>query len=351
MYFLLVKRINVTSANGAPETQLDRLKQYRENCVNLVIGGSWSSQAELSLQYLDENDMLMISPGSTVHSLAVPGNNMIRLCPDNVQQGRAIAEVITSWGSKAVIVIQRGDDASEETTDGFSEAFLSAGGVISGRVTLNVTEQDFSGVLSEAEGMAEEAVSLYVEENVTVLALCLHEAADIAALAEDYPTLYSLTWFGGEGTARNVALSGDAPMQAAHLRFLSLQASPTESSMLQSLRDRFMVATGVKLDSYTDELEMANYYDAVIIYANAIQMAGSLDTDKVRGAVFSAADSVYTTGLCRLNEAGDRDTCNYVIWGYNFLDGKGVDTSYGLYDSLNNSVTWDTNVLGFTPPD
>ena len=55
------------------------------------------------------------------------------------------------------------------------------------------------------------------------------------------------------------------------------------------------------------------------------------------------------SGWNRLNEDGDRYASNYQIWGYGDL-GDGVqNVVYGMYDSTADLVTWDIELLGYTP--
>ena len=49
------------NANESPETHVEKLVELKEQGIDLVIGGLWTNQAGESLEYIDENDMIMIS--------------------------------------------------------------------------------------------------------------------------------------------------------------------------------------------------------------------------------------------------------------------------------------------------
>jgi branched-chain amino acid transport system substrate-binding protein len=343
-------RFEISDAGGSSEAHLDRIKGLKAEGINIVIGGAWSSQASASLSYVNENNMLLLSPGSTSPALAIPGDNLFRLCPDDAVQGRVISEALWSWGVKAIVVIQRGDVWADGIYDALSKNFSRMGGVIVERVRYDPMDIDFGECLKLAEEGAQEAINLYGVDHVAVEVLGFHEVADLVTMAKGYPAIYGLYWFGSDGTARNIALSGNAPEEADHLKIFSTLTAPVESQGIKALRDRYLSSSGRTLDAYQAEFYAANWYDAAWICAKAVLEAGMTDTDKVKAILPRVADNNYTTGLCRLNPAGDRETADYVIWGYGLVNGRCEDTRYGLYDGLKGEVTWDTETLGFSPP-
>jgi branched-chain amino acid transport system substrate-binding protein len=343
-------RFEISDAGGKSEVHLDRIKEFKAEGINIVIGGAWSSQASSSLSYVNENNMLLFSPGSTFLALAIPGDNLFRLCPDDTVQGLVMSEVLWSWGVKAIIVIQRGDVWADGIYDVLSQNFSRMGGVIMERVRYDPTNPDFRECLKLADEGAQEAINLYGVDHVAVEVLGLHEVADLATMAKDYPTIYGLYWFGSDGTALNIALSVNAPEEADHLKIFSTLTAPVESQSIETLRDRYQSSSGRTLDAYQAEFYAANWYDAAWICAKAVLEAGTTDTDKVKEVLPRVADNNYATGLCRLNPAGDRETADYIIWGYGLVNGRCEDTMYGLYDGLKGEVTWYTETLRFSPP-
>jgi branched-chain amino acid transport system substrate-binding protein len=343
-------RFEISNAGGSSVAHLDRVKEFKAEGINIVIGGAWSSQASASLSYVNENNMLLLSPGSTSPALAIPDDNLFRLCPDDAVQGRVISKALWSWGVKAIVVIQRGDVWADGIYDALSQNFSRMGGVIVERARYDPMDIDFGECLKLAEEGAQEAINLYGVDHVAVEVLGYHEIADLVTMAKDYPTIYGLYWFGSDGTALNIALSFNTPKEADHLKMFSPLAAPVESQGIETLRDRYLSSSGKTLDTYQAEFYAANWYDTAWICAKAVLEAGTTDTDKVKEVLPRVADDNYTTGPCRLNPAGDRETANYVIWGYGLVNGRCEDVRYGLYDGLKGEVIWDTEKLGFSPP-
>ena len=50
----------VEHADGSPEVHQEIIEMFHENGIDLIIGGFWSSQAQASLDYVNENDMLLL---------------------------------------------------------------------------------------------------------------------------------------------------------------------------------------------------------------------------------------------------------------------------------------------------
>jgi hypothetical protein len=96
-------------AQETPAIHLEKVQGFHSVGVDLVIGGRWSSQAQSALGYVNENDMLLFSPSSTSPLLAIPDDNVYRMCPTDVVQSDAIAEMLYTWGIEALAVIQRVD--------------------------------------------------------------------------------------------------------------------------------------------------------------------------------------------------------------------------------------------------
>ncbi len=54
------------------ERHLEMVQMLAEDGVEFFIAGFWSSHFGGSLEYIDQNDLLMVSPSSTVPAFALP---------------------------------------------------------------------------------------------------------------------------------------------------------------------------------------------------------------------------------------------------------------------------------------
>jgi len=341
-------------AEASADIHLQRVQELHDMGINLIIGGRWSSQAQASLEYINENNILLFSPSSTSPLLAIEGDNLFRMCPNDLAQGEAIAEMLRSWGIDAIIVIQRGDSWADGLYNVLEDEFTARGGTILARVRYATEVTEFSSYLEQMEEIAQEAVDEYGWEHVAVQCFCFSEIVTIITQAEDYPTLYNLTWFGCDGTAFVQQVIDDAPEQADKLKLLSTLAAPTYSGKWFDFYDRCYEATNQPA-SYYDGCT----YDIAFVLAKAIFETQSLDPMRIKAVIPKICDDTFgVTGWCKLDEAGDRATANYDIWGYAIVNGTAYSVRYGYYDGATGTVTWFEHGIttdgrkapGLTPP-
>ena len=341
-------------AQGQAAVHLEKVQGLHAMGVDLIIGGRWSSQAQSALSYINENNILLFSPSSTSPLLAIPEDNLFRMCPNDQVQGSTIAEMLWSWGIEAVIVIQRGDPWADSIYNIFEKEYPKLGGEILARVRYAAEVTEFSSYLEQMEEVAKEAVEKYGAEHVGVLALSFSEIVTIITQTKDYPTIYNLIWFGSDGTALCHQVIDDAPEHGDHLKLLSPLAAPEPSEKWENFYERYYEILN-KPPSYYDGCT----YDIAFAIAKAVLLTQSTDpSDVIRVLPLVCDDTYGVTGWCKLNEAGDRAGSNYDIWGVAIVDGKALWARYGYYDYATGKIYWfeqgiasdGTRVPGLHPP-
>lgn len=332
----------MVDADYSAEVHLERIEDFhnaKPHGVDLIIGAPWSSFAAASLDYVNENDILLFSPSSTAPQLALPDDNLFRLCPDDTKQGAAIAEMLRSKGVESIIVIQRDDQWGGGLYDVIETEFENRGGTILERIVYPTDTTDFSGYLQQAEEAAVGASP--AEEPVAIQLLSFSEVVNIVIEAENYTTIYDLGWFGSDGTTMVEALLEDAPDQAVKLKIYGTLTAPEYSLKYAEMAERFQ-----ELTDYT-----FGYYSACLVDIAWIIAQAVLETQSSGGPPLEASDIIDVipdvasryygyTGWCLLNEAGDRYTSDYDIWGYGMIDGQPSSVKYGSYNSVTGEVTW-----------
>ena len=335
----------IDDATGQATVHLEKVQGFKSMDVNLFIGGLWSSQAQAALSYCNDNDMLMWSTSSTSPLLAIGDDNLYRMCPTDLVQAPAISAMIHSMGIEAVVLIYRGDAWADGIVNYFEPEYTENGGVILEKIRYAGESTEFSNYLQTAENIVSEAVAEYGEGKVGVELIAFAEFVTMISQAQDYETLYSLPWFGSDGTVLSQQAIDDAPTQAEHLKIYSTYAAPAESELFNALYDRFYDLVSQPFGYYS-----ACAYDVGWILTKTVTESQSTDALDI---IPLQRPTAYTqwgaSGWNRLNEDGDRYASNYQIWGYGDL-GEGLqNVVYGLYDSTADVVTWDTEALGFTP--
>jgi len=340
-------RVFIDNANEQSAIHLEKVQAFKAQGINIFLGGGWSSMASAALPYVNQNNMLMWSSSSTSPLLRIKDDNLFRMCPDDTVQAPAIAEMLWSFGIKAIVLIQRGDAWADGIYNILEKEYPAKGGVIIERIRYATDVTEYSSYLQTAETKAKDAVAQYGADHVGIELIAFEtDSVTILTQAKDYPTIYNLKWFGSDGTTLLRRLVNEAPEQAAHVGLYSTLASPAESPKYKEIWDRYQALVKLPLSYYS-----ACEYDIFTVLTNSITMAQSTDVKTILPLQIPTAYNLWgVSGWCRLNESGDRAAGNYDIWGYGVENGQTVFTKPGLYDGTSGKVTWYTSILGFTPP-
>ena len=332
-----------------PAIHLEKVQGFHAVDVDLVIGGRWSSQAQSALPYVNENDMLLFSPSSTSPLLAIPDDNLYRMCPTDVVQSDAIAEMLYQWGIEAVAVIQRVDPWADgiynllvpelEDRDMVSKTGW--------RLSYNPESKEFASDLQTLEGIAIEMVADYGAERSAILVIGFSEVAIMISQADAYPTIYDeVRWFGTDGTAITQRIRDDSPTQAAHLQLPSTVAAPAISPKFRELNATYFPLAGQVLSYYS-----SCTYDIAWVILEAVLETQGVVAEDIIPFIHPITDKSYgTSGWLKLNTDGDRFPPDYEIWGYGTVGGRTEHVLYGKYFTNYGTVEWYTDRLGFEPP-
>ena len=333
---------------------LEKVQGFHAIGVDLVIGGRWSSQASGAKSYVDENDMLLFSPSSTSPLVAIPDDNVYRLCPTDVVQAEAIAEMLRTWGIEALAVIQRVDPWA----DGIYNLLIGEDGSgqledkgittkASWRLSYDPTSKEFASDLQTLEGIAQEMVAAHTAERSAILVIGFSEVAVMISQAADYPTIYNeVQWFGTDGTAITQRVRDDSPTEAAHMLIPSTLAAPGISPKFQELNATYFPLVGQVLGYYA-----ACTYDISWILTEAVLETQGVVAKDIIPYLHPIAEKHYgATGWAKLNPDGDRFPPDYEIWGYGIVGSRTDHINYGKFFTFDGTVEWYTDRLGFIPP-
>jgi branched-chain amino acid transport system substrate-binding protein len=328
----------IENAEGSAAVHLEKVQMFHEMEIDLIIGGLWSSQAAGSLDYINENDMLLLSSSSTAPPLAISGDNLFRLSPDDSVQGKIIARMMETKGITNAIVLYRNDDWGSGLFEIFEVEYAALGGTTLGALPYDGGETDFTSYLAQAEDLAEG------KDNVGVLLISFDELRQIIIQASDgsYPNIYNPPWFGTESSGRSQATLDEAPDQAVHLKIYSALSVAPASPKFTDLNERYEEL----FPGYPAGYYHATMADAAWILAQAVLETQITETEEIRGPdiINVLPDIAWRhygySGYCLLNEAGDRASGLFDIWGYTDEPGYPAYKRYGSYDSVTDELTW-----------
>lgn len=335
----------IDNADSQAAVHLEKVQGFKSMGIDVFLGGGWSSMAAAALSYCNDNDMLMWSSSSTSPLLAIEDDNLFRMCPDDTVQAPAISRMLESHGIKAIILIYRGDAWADGIVRFLEPDFVGRGGVIVEEIRYAGETTEFGNYLETAEQAAIDAVAQYGAEHVGVQIISFAEFVVMMTQAEDYPTIYGLTWFGSDGTSLSQQAADDAPTQVAHLKVFSTYAAPAETEKFTNLWDRYQAQVGQPFGYYS-----ACAYDIGWLLTETILSSQSEDAKVLIPLQTQAAYNHFgSSGWTRLAPTGDRYASNYQIWSYRWEGNVVKSYVAGLYDMIGDTVIWNTDAMGYVP--
>ena len=190
------------------------------------------------------------------------------------------------------------------------------------------------------------------KQRVGVVILAFNEAAVMLKQAASYPNIYSVHWWGSDGTAKGQRIMDDSPTEANHIGFYSLLSRETPTPLYYDLEKRYVALTKQQYGIYS-----AYLYDAAYAITKSVIMTGSIDASKVSAVFPMVCASMYgASGWCQLDQNGDRAAPPYDVWG--FYPGSmasppvsraSVSLIVAQYDPVFQKTTFIPSVLGYTP--
>ncbi len=333
----------IEDAEGQAAIHLEQVQKLRSMGISLLIGGGWSSHAQTSLSYINDYDMLLFSPSSTLLDLSIPDDNLFRLAPSDRWYTLAKADVVWSWGIDAAIVIFRGDEWGPGMYEQLVGDFMAQGGKTIDGYGYEPGTSDFLDVVSAAEAKANELLAgEYESEQIGLLLISTaQESEKIILEAKNFPTIYNLKWFSVGALPRPQYFIGTLPTEAEHLKLFSVEQDIPEA---RDVEDRFVSLIGMPFTANT-----ANLYDICWIYALSIFSTNSVDAATIKKVLPDiAAGYNGITGNCELDENGDRAPLKFNVWGVGEIAGNIQLVKYAYYDYSIEDTVWDTDLI--TPP-
>jgi len=342
-------RFHLKDNKGSGEVALTNTMEFDEMGINLIVGHGWSGQCQASLDYVNENNMLLLSPSSTFPLLAIPRDNLYRLIPSDNVQGKVIVDLYEFLNVRAVAILYR-DDAWGQGLSGVIDEICQDRGIqVLANVPYNPNDWDFGTHLTDIEDVLD--TSGHATDELAFQLVSFDEAVDILNEAEagSYPTLNSIKWYGCDGTSQSQAIIDSAGDQASWVKLYSPKLGPVwDDPDFVELDTRYRAKTGQDLEIYK-----AVQYDCCWVYAKSVLKARSDKTCLVKLAMcWLVRDYEGVSGLCTFDVNGDRIGGNYDIWGYGLLNGIPSNIRYGYYDLETDMIIWyDARAPDFVIPE
>jgi len=317
-------RFLVRDTRQDPSRALDAIQDLHERGVKIIIGPQTSSEVAMIKPFADAHDILVISQGSTASSLAIPGDNILRFCPNDRREAEAVVALLQHDGIRAIVPLWRNDAGNGGLHDSVKIRFEALGGTVTSGFRYEPTTTNFSAATDAAASQIASLMgSGFNPSTIAVYLAAFDEAVDLFHSAEANPTLANTAWYGSDGVALSAALTGD-PSAAA---FAASVGYPNPIFGLpdalrnrwQPIADQVEARTGITPDAFA-----LSVYDALFVVNLALQHPKPLKSfDRFKTAVIDEAEHYQgVTGSTALDAAGDRLTGDFDFWAVRLRNGS-----------------------------
>jgi len=301
-----VQIIFLDNKSTAPESALAAEKLIGAGVV-AILGPVASSNTLAAAPIAQEAGIVLMSPTSTNPDVTLVGDYIFRACfLDPFQAYSAVRLSIDEVGAQtAAILFDTGSDYSKGLADNFEEYFTAEGGEVLEIGEFVDTETDYSAILTRVKDKTPDVV--YVPSYYGTAGPILRQAADLGIEA---------VFIGSDGwdSSQFIELAGEA----AEGNFFTNHYTPADPKPeVQNLLAGYAAAYGGEVPDALAVLA----YDAAKLIFNAIEVAGSTDSEAIRDALWATEGFEGASGTFAFDE--NRNPIKSLVVN-TFVDGEVV---------------------------
>jgi branched-chain amino acid transport system substrate-binding protein len=304
------------------DTQTDTLvciQKYNElknEGVKLIIGPYSSAEVKALKPLADRDGILIISPSSVATSLAVAGDNVFRLAPNDLGQGEAMTALLLDDGIEVIVPVVRDDLWGNELLAATSDQFMHSFKEVVEPVKYTPGTTDFTAVITSLVSNMNTVLSVYSPDKAGVYLISFGEGTDIMRAASSKEPLKAIRWYGSSAYAENKSLIQDemTSMFAMERQLVCpiFGYDPNARSKWEPLINELQTGLSRKPEIYA-----LVAYDALwLAIFTYLSTGDEPDIMSLKETFTLQANNYYgVTGWTTLNNAGDRALATYDFWG------------------------------------
>ena len=316
---------------------LDETIELNAAGINLIVGHDYSLANVYSLDYANENDMLLLSPQGVGIRLSIADDNLFKLSPNDYDDpevyDRVYAQMIKELGYQAFISINTGThcfnrNLLDETAKAISYAYEKT------QIEFDINADDFTPYLDRAAENLQTAIDTYGVDRVCVLMehMWIDKLKPFLDLMDNHSVFQQVTWFDFVGLSEEIFIEEGLEPRLAKYGFISIRKAPVISEKSNEFLTWYEEEIG-ELPTPSKRYGEAARYDAMWIMAQAVIEANSTNTEDVKKAIPRVCHEYFgVIGNCTLNSLGDRVSADYDVYRW----GETQFENIGHYDSENH---------------
>lgn len=308
-------KMRVEDAQENANIAFGKIQDLRSSGIDLVVGMPFSHFISLSYNYIQTNDMLIMSHAAQAAEHEID-DNIFRLVPNDGQQVPAISASVQDANVTTLVTISRIGSWGDGIVDGVEDFF---DGEVIKLIRYDPETAYYSTEVSFLDAELAELIDMYGADNVGVLFVGNDEFIQIVQQMKLYDNVSKVRWFGTNNQAGQSYFQTDPIMRefAEDVGFTAVRSIPIHSNSINvALNERF-------IERYNSTASIYNYaaYDAVWLLGMAILQTQSDDPSVLVKAIpLVALHTIGASGHLELSHGGDLVNATFEIW--RFQDGE-----------------------------
>ncbi|AMB95029.1 ABC transporter substrate-binding protein [Aerococcus urinae] len=287
---VLGKKVEYVSAdnksdNAESTSQATRLVE--QEGVNVLVGSDTTGNCEAQIPVAQQFKVPMVAPAATGNGLTLDDSGnlydyVFRTCFEDAYQSKELGKYAAQKGWKKVAVLKdNSSDYGQNVANDFKASFEEHGGQVVGEESYTSGDTDFKALLTNLKQNSPDVVFIagYYQEGGLIIKQLREMGVNAAVLGPD-----------GFGNQKLIDLAGP---ENAHDVFFVTHFSHNEDSPenVKEFIKKYEDAYGTSPDHFA-----ALAYDATNLIAQAMEKAGSTDSEAVQKALAETKDFQGVTG-------------------------------------------------------
>ena len=193
-------RLRVVDVKGDPAETRRALRNLAAAGVKVVVGPQASSEVAAVRGDAGVYGMLLVSQGSTAHTLSLGDDNVFRFVPDDRREAEALVALVRRRAVRALVPIWRNDSGNAGLATSVRQRFSAVGGRMAKGVRYGTNVRSFVPIVAAARRQVN-ALRRRGVRKVGVYLAGFDEVARLFRVAYTDPVLRRLPWYGSDGVA------------------------------------------------------------------------------------------------------------------------------------------------------
>jgi len=265
--------------------------------VTAIIGHMTSGMAELTVPFINEHEILMISPTIATDSLSNIDDYFLRMIPSNKEQAFAISKamLLENVSNAAIIYDNSNSSFTEGLKNKFKEDYAVHGGTVVLEEPFNPAKVDFREISNKiTESGANGVFIIAAADNVVMISQNLYKRGEkVKIFLPSWAMTNDLLEHGGKSVEEEI--------------IVNFYDNDSKSSEFEEFEKDFLSEYG-REPNFSAQFS----YEAVTVLAEAMRNSGKINAETIKQYIIKREAFDGLQGILWFNETGDMSRTKYL---------------------------------------